>query len=79
MLVLIGINKIEDATGADWMGFLKGLLILFGIFYTVKAMRNFYVQGWGKTIIKFLLFNLLALISLFLLFTIFGAISILTV
>ena len=79
MLVFIGINELEDATGNSWIGLFKFPLFLFGIYYTLKAMRNFYRQGWGKTILKFCLLNLLAIFSLILLFTIFGVITILIV
>jgi hypothetical protein len=78
MLVYIGINRLENVTD-NWILLLYIPLIPFGIYYTLKAMRNFYSQGWGKTILKFLLLNLLALFSLILLFTIFGLITILIV
>ena len=79
MLVFIAINKLEDSFDASWISFFHFPLFVFGIYYTVKAMRNFYSQGWGKTILKFVLLNLLASFSLILLFTIFGLITILIV
>lgn len=52
--------------------FLLGALIVYGIGYTLKAFRNYYGQGWGKTILKFILFNFLCIVSLTFLFAIFG-------
>ncbi|MGB0176530.1 MAG: DUF3667 domain-containing protein [Owenweeksia sp.] len=44
------------------------LLLLFGV-YLLIAMRKFYKQGWGKTIFKFIILNIL-LAPAFALFTI---------
>ena len=79
MLVFIGISKLENTFDASWIRLFHFPLFVFGIYYAVKAMRNFYAQGWGKTILKFVLLNLLASFSLILLFTIFGLITILIV
>ena len=54
-----------------WLNFVKAALLIYGFLYTVKAFKNFYGQGWGKTITKFILFNILCVISLMLLFIIF--------
>jgi hypothetical protein len=42
------------------MAWIYGLLFIFGVYYAYKVMWNFYVQGRGKTAVKFFLFNLLA-------------------
>ncbi|HZI02018.1 MAG TPA: DUF3667 domain-containing protein [Flavisolibacter sp.] len=57
----------------DWLGWgiLQTLMvILFGVwcFHLLNAMKYFYKQGWVKTVIKFLLLNLLACIIMLLLF-----------
>ncbi len=72
LLVIFGINKMAAASSAlHWLGYLSGLLTLFLFFYIYKAMRNFYRQGRGKTILKFvvlLLFSIFILIILFIVF-----------
>ena len=75
LLLLFSVNKLDELIPSDKISFVQGFLILFlivyGIFYTIKAMRNFYGQGWGKTLIKFFLFNFLAFNSLVILFCLF--------
>lgn len=55
MLVLLLFDKLADVSG--WRGFkyLSGACLLFILFYLYKSMRNFYQQGRGKTILKFVL------------------------
>jgi hypothetical protein len=71
LLVLFSLNQIDKAWDTRWLWLLEAALLLYGIYYTVKAMRNFYGQGRGKTILKFILLNILAFISLIILFTLF--------
>lgn len=75
LLLYFGFDKLEDATHWTAIGFIEGILVLTGIFYALRAMKNFYRQSWGKTILKFIIFNILCLFSLVLLFTIFLAFS----
>ena len=73
MLVILGLNKMNEQL--DWrsINILSGLLVAANFFYLYKALRNFYDQRRGKTILKFLLLNLLSfyLITLLFLFLIF--------
>jgi Protein of unknown function (DUF3667) len=71
MLLFIGLSELSDLRGFGWLGWLQGALIIYGIWYVFRAMRNFYGQGFGKTFLKFILFNILCLISINLLFVIF--------
>jgi len=71
LLFYFGLNKLEEKTHWTGIGYVQGILILIGLFYTLKAFRNFYKQSWGKTILKFIIFNILCLISLILLFVLF--------
>ena len=43
--------------------------------YLLLGMKRFYLQGWGKTLGKFLLVNLLGMVTLLLLFVIFLILS----
>lgn len=71
MLLFFCIDKLEDNIAWGWFGWIKTILILTGLFYTLKAMKNFYLQRWGKTITKFILFNFLCLITAVFLFGVF--------
>lgn len=71
MMVFFGIDKLEKTLGWKWMGFLQAAVIIYGIWYAYKCLRNFYGQGRGKTIVKFILFNILCFITLLILFAIF--------
>jgi len=73
LLLYFGLDKLEKAVHWRGIGVIQGLLILTGIFYTLKAIKNFYRQGWGKTILKFILFNIICFISIMLLFAVFLA------
>lgn len=71
LLCYIGLDKLADKTHWKIIGVIEAILILAGVFYALKAIKNFYRQGWGKTILKFIIFNILCLISIILLFIVF--------
>jgi hypothetical protein len=75
MLAYFGIDKLDEKIHWGGLAIVQTILLLAGIFYTLKAIKNFYKQGWGKTIIKFILFNIICIISIWLLFAIFLAFS----
>jgi hypothetical protein len=75
LLIAFGLSKLEDATHWRGIGIIQALLIITGVFYTLKAIKNFYKQGWGKTILKFILFNILCFVSIMILFAVFLAFS----
>lgn len=60
----------------DWLQWkiftyiIVALMVYWGL-YLLIGMKRFYKQGWGKTIAKFLLLDLLGFITLLILFTIF--------
>jgi hypothetical protein len=74
-LLYFVLDKIEKKTHWSGIGIIQTRLILIGIFYTLKAIKNFYKQGWGKTILKFILFNILCIVSIVMLFAVFLAFS----
>ena len=57
----------------DWtiLNYIIGALIIYWGLYLLFGMKRFYKQGWGKTIAKFLILDLLGVITLLILFTIF--------
>ena len=71
MLLSIGISKLQSLPNMDWLSYVNGLLTVAIFFYLYKAMRNFYQQTRGRTILKYFLFLgsfLLLIIFLFILF-----------
>ena len=76
LLIFFGFSKLSDVTSWGWVGIVMAVIMIYGVVYTMKAMRNFYGQGWGKTIVKFILLNLLAFISLIFLFAVFFVLTV---
>lgn len=75
MLFSVGFSKIQNVANWGWLSYVNGLLTLAIYFYLYKAMRNFYQQGRGKTIVKYFIFLISFLILIALLFVIFFFIS----
>lgn len=71
LLVIFGLNKLNDQLHWGAITFLSTLISFFIFFYDYKAMRKFYGQGRGKTLLKFILFNIVFLFLVGLLFIIF--------
>lgn len=79
ILVQMGIIGLKNQTGWDWLLYLNTVITLLIFFYLYKAMRNFYGQKRGKTILKYLLFVISFFIVLLLTFSIFFVETFLTV
>lgn len=79
MMVFFGIDELRTALGWGGLGFLQAALIIYGIWYAYKCLRNFYGQRRGKTIVKFILFNFLCFVSLIFLFVVFLAFTVIRV
>lgn len=71
LLVYFGLNKIHKSMNWEWIGFIEAVVLLYGVYYAYKAMRKFYGQGRGKTLLKFLLLNFAAFWSIIILFAAF--------
>jgi hypothetical protein len=76
LLLYFSVQKVHQKMDWGWLGWIEGLLLLSGVFYTYKAMRNFYGQSRGMTILKFMLLNLMATFALAFLFIIFFTLTI---
>lgn len=76
LLVFFLLNKINEMTSLGFIDAVLGVFILAGLFYTLKALKNFYQQGWSKTITKFILFNMLCTVAALILFVIFLMVSV---
>ena len=58
LLIYFGIDKLKTVSGWGWLAIPELLLIVSIFFYLYKAMRSFYGQGRGKTILKFIILNI---------------------
>ncbi len=79
LLAVIGLREINSYLNWDAIKWMIGLLYLFIFYYEYKALRNFYQQGRGKSILKYFLLNtghLCVVIVLFLIFTLFSYLKI---
>ena len=54
-----------------WMAWIETAVLLYGVYYAYKAMRKFYGQKRGKTILKFIILNFCAFWSIIILFSAF--------
>jgi hypothetical protein len=79
LLSIIILNKYGGYLHWDWLQWLGGSLILLLFVYEYRAMRNFYGQGRGKTLLKFFLAGMWRFLVLILLFIVFLFLSILKV
>jgi hypothetical protein len=71
MLFIFGLSKLNSSLHWGFIAFIE-VMLGFGIFfYLYKAMRNFYKQGRGKIIVKFLLLCFLLFITMMILFVVF--------
>jgi hypothetical protein len=79
LLIMIGLEELSELLHWEDVGTVMGFLLLGILFYEYKAMRNFYEQRRGKTILKFILLNLSMLVIMMILFTIFILLSLMKV
>lgn len=76
MLATILVGKLQGWLNWQWLGYINGLLTLLIMFYLYKAMRNFYQQRRGKTILKYFIFSFSFFFLIVFLFAVFGFVSI---
>jgi hypothetical protein len=71
MLLIIGFGGLTELLHWEWLKLFQDLLGLAIFFYLYRAMRNFYKQRRAKTIVKFLLLNILSAFMMGFLFIVF--------
>jgi hypothetical protein len=76
LLIYLLFSRLQMETGWQWINYIKGALNLYIFFYTYKALKNFYQQGWLKTFVKFCLLNMMSFIVILFLFLSFLLLSI---
>jgi hypothetical protein len=70
-------GSLADIAGFSGLRFASGIIFIAIEVYLYKAMKNFYKQGTGKTLLKFLLLNLASAILVAIILIIFLIISLL--
>jgi Protein of unknown function (DUF3667) len=60
LLAFFGVNAFKTFTGWSWLDWLILLIVLYPFFYYYKAMRRFYGQSGGKTILKYIILFILS-------------------
>lgn len=76
LLLLFGLAGIRDWTGWDIFKYLILAFVITGPVYLFLSMLNFYRQGIGKTVLKFLLLQALGFVVLVVLLIFFFLLSI---
>jgi hypothetical protein len=71
LLVYFILNKVHESMDWGWVGWIEAVVLLYGVYYAYKAMRKFYGQRRGKTILKFFILNFCAFWSIIILFMAF--------
>jgi hypothetical protein len=79
LLFFFGIDRLSDVFNAGWMGFLQFAIVLYIGIYTLIAMKKYYGERWRTTIVKFVVWNVLAFITMIVLFAIFFFLTLLRV
>jgi hypothetical protein len=76
LFILLMLNQLREKMHWNWVGYPAGALFLYMIYYTYRAMKNFYMQGAFKTFVKFSLLNILSFFMILFLFVVFIVLSI---
>jgi hypothetical protein len=76
LLFYIAFDSLQNVSGWGIFGSLAGLMFLLWPLYLLIGMKRFYQQRWGTTLGKFLLVNMLGMITLILLLLMFLFLSI---
>lgn len=75
LLFLFAFNELEDLTGWEVFNLMILGMILAWLIYFLLELKYFYRQGWGKTILKFIIINFLGITLLTILLLIFFFLS----
>ncbi len=75
LLFILAITSLESKPGWKFLSYFIMAILIAWPLYLLLEMKNFYRQTWGKTVVKFLLLNLLGLTVVFVLFAVFFLLS----
>ena len=76
ILISLFFMKLQDTLKWNWLNIVNFCITLYILWYTYKAMRNFYGQSRIKTFVKYVLLSFLSSIVILVLFVIFFMLSI---
>ncbi len=76
LIAFFGFIELKEHWDSSVIDIIQTLMVIGGIYYTYRAMKNFYQQRGAKTVVKFILLNLLALMSMTFLFVFFFVITV---
>lgn len=79
LLLVFATLGLGGRTGLGIFSTLTTLLVFSWLVHLLFAMKRFYVQGWGRTVTKFVLLNIMGLMVLLLLFLCFLFYSVYTI
>lgn len=79
LLVMMFVYILNRYAVLGWMQIIYFTLLMHGVFYAYLSMLRFYGQTSVRTLLKFILFNILTLVSLVILFSIFFIIAVMQV
>lgn len=75
ILVQLGFSALGDYTHWKLFDVLAGISVFYLLYYQYKAMRKFYGQRRGKTILKWFLLNFFSLLGSIIIFALFFFLS----
>jgi len=75
ILLFYLLRAMQDASGWNIFSWLKTGLVVYGVYFVYKAMRNFYGQGRYKTLVKYIVLSGMTSVIMTILVLIFLTIS----
>ena len=68
LFLILVINQIDGYAYLGWTKWLSVAIFLYTVYYTLAGMHSYYEQGWGKTIVKWLILNIAGFFIMMVLF-----------
>lgn len=78
-LLFLGLNVLSVNYGMKWLRFIQYAMFVYIVLYSLRAFKNYYAEGWSRTIFKFMVLNLLVFTSTIALFVFFILITLIRV
>lgn len=79
LLLYLLLSNLQSAYKLGWIAWIKIALVLYITYYSAKAMKVYYQQGRGITIVKFIVYSFLSFVAIAILFVLFFLLSLLKV
>jgi hypothetical protein len=75
LLIFFGLERLQSVYQIRGIGFLEFLLFAYLGVYSLIAMKRYYAEKWGSTILKYIAYNILAFVCIIALFVVFIVLS----